>query len=198
VWRGPDGLMSTAVRSLLADGTSTLAAGAVLLSLPMGEGGMLGADPDGRLTLRGAGYMPFSLVTFSLFSEPTDLGEVQADRSGSFEVSVLIPASAGASRHTLRISGVDSDGAVIVLDVGVSSAGASPLPADGPADRPADSEPRYEQLPGPDASSASEGGSAAAGVSPAGGSGLPSGWPMRALVLLAVSAVAAAVIRFRR
>jgi hypothetical protein len=78
------------------------------------------------MTLRGEGYLPFSTVALYVYSEPTFLGNVIADKDGRFTVDVTIPASLAKGEHSLVASGVDFNGNPYVMrsDFTVAAAGA--------------------------------------------------------------------------
>ncbi len=78
------------------------------------------------MTLRGEGYLPFSTVALYVYSTPTFLGNVTADKDGRFTVDVTIPASLANGEHSLVASGVDFNGNAYVMrsDFTVGAAGA--------------------------------------------------------------------------
>lgn len=79
-----------------------------------------------KMTLRGEGYLPFSTVALYVYSTPTFLGNVTADKDGRFTVDVTIPASLANGEHSLVASGVDFNGNSYVMrsDFTVGAAGA--------------------------------------------------------------------------
>nr|WP_240942099.1 fibronectin type III domain-containing protein [Planosporangium thailandense] len=76
------------------------------------------------VTLSGSGYAPDSPVQIVVYSSPKVLKTVTTDGTGSFSVSVTLPAGLTGS-HTLVAGGVGPDGAYryLTLPVTVSAAG---------------------------------------------------------------------------
>ena len=68
----------------------------------------------------GSGFAPRSKVVVWLFSEPTKVGEIEADSNGNLEAIISVPAELEAGEHTLQISGQHPDGSTRALVIGVS------------------------------------------------------------------------------
>lgn len=60
--------------------------------------------------LHGTGYLPNSLISVIVYSTPQVLTTVQTDASGSFDVTVTVPAGLASGNHTLVAAGVDPSG----------------------------------------------------------------------------------------
>ena len=68
----------------------------------------------------GSGFMPGTLATVWLFSEPNLLGEVSVDSDGSFDgTSIAFPENLTAGEHTVQIQAVGSDGFIRSANIGV-------------------------------------------------------------------------------
>ncbi|MCU1670558.1 MAG: exported protein of unknown function, partial [Blastococcus sp.] len=63
-----------------------------------------------QVKLHGTGYMPNSLVSVLVYSTPQVLTTVMTDASGSFDVTVTVPAGLPNGHHTLVAAGVDPAG----------------------------------------------------------------------------------------
>ncbi len=82
---------------------------------------------DGRLVLNaqsmasfsGSGFAPNSKVVIWLFSEPTELGTVMTDYTGSFEGTLPLPNAIAAGDHTVQLNGETSAGETRSVSVGV-------------------------------------------------------------------------------
>jgi hypothetical protein len=83
------------------------------LSVP---GGGAGSGATGEVVkghevnLHGTGYQPNSLISVILYSTPQVLTAVMTDASGSFDVTVTVPAGLASGHHTLVAAGVDPSG----------------------------------------------------------------------------------------
>ena len=53
------------------------------------------------LTVKGTGFAPESPVTFTLHSDPIDVGSATADENGAFSATITVPASTEAGDHTI-------------------------------------------------------------------------------------------------
>jgi titin len=63
-----------------------------------------------QVKLHGTGYQPNSLVSVLVYSTPQVLTTVMTDASGSFDVTVTVPAGLPNGHHTLVAAGVDPSG----------------------------------------------------------------------------------------
>ncbi|SEP22349.1 fibronectin type III domain-containing protein [Trujillonella endophytica] len=88
---------------------------------PAGQTGSVAVGSP--VTFSGSGYLPGSTVTLLVYSEPQVLTTVVADASGSFTVTVTVPAGLVAGQHTLVASGVDLTGALRYLTLPITVAG---------------------------------------------------------------------------
>jgi hypothetical protein len=75
-----------------------------------GDGSPLGAGatvtPSSTLILRCDGFVPGSLVTFTVHSTPVVLARVAADSSGSVTATVVLPSTLTTGAHTLTATSV--------------------------------------------------------------------------------------------
>lgn len=67
-----------------------------------------GSSPGDTITLKGAGYQSGEALEIWLLSTPVQLATVTADASGTFSVTVTIPASTPPGAHTLEVRGAQS------------------------------------------------------------------------------------------
>jgi titin len=89
-------------------------------------GGGAGSGKTGEVVkghevkLHGTGYMPNSLVSVIIYSTPQVLTAVTTDASGSFDVTVTVPAGLASGRHTLVAAGVDPAGQTRYLNLPIT------------------------------------------------------------------------------
>jgi hypothetical protein len=93
-------------------------------------------DQSSRGTTSGSGFLPGTLATVWLFSEPTLMATVTVDENGEFSSEFLVDSRLIApGEHTLQIQGVGTDGFIKAANLGVvveepvvlSASGASAL-----------------------------------------------------------------------
>jgi len=71
-------------------------------------------------TTLGNGFLPGTLATVWLFSEPTLMTTVTVDDNGEFSAEFLVDArSIAPGEHTLQVQGVGSDGFIKAANLGV-------------------------------------------------------------------------------
>ena len=73
--------------------------------------------------MSGSGYMPNSTVTLLIYSTPQILTTVVTDATGSFTVTVTVPAGLAPGKHTLVASGMDTHGNVRTITLPVTVVG---------------------------------------------------------------------------
>jgi hypothetical protein len=89
-------------------------------------GGGAGSGATGEVVkghdvkLHGTGYMPNSLVSVIIYSTPQVLTAVQTDASGSFDVTVTVPAGLANGHHTLVAAGVDPSGQTRYMNLAIT------------------------------------------------------------------------------
>jgi YVTN family beta-propeller protein len=102
----------------------------------------VGEDGDGDAIVRlersstgtagGSGFLPGTLATVWLFSDPTLMATVTVDDTGSFSADFLIDGRLIApGEHTLQIQGVGADGFIKAANLGVVVDEPSPLTSRG-------------------------------------------------------------------
>ena len=71
-------------------------------------------------TATGTGFLPGTLVTVWIFSEPVRLATVTVDGDGGFTLEFLADATTIApGEHTLQVQGVGQDGLIKAVNLGV-------------------------------------------------------------------------------
>lgn len=81
-----------------------------LLQLTMGE----------TVALEVTGFAPGQPIYLWLFSDPTEMGYVTADKDGNFSGTVPVPGGLPVGSHTLQVNGVSADGQVRSVALGVT------------------------------------------------------------------------------
>jgi hypothetical protein len=98
------------------------------LAVPSGPGSTGSVVKGQQVTLHGTGYAPNSLISVIIYSTPQVLTTVMTDGSGSFTVSVTVPAGLPDGHHTLVAAGVDPSGQTRYLNLGITvTAGSAEL-----------------------------------------------------------------------
>jgi outer membrane protein OmpA-like peptidoglycan-associated protein len=87
--------------------------------LPLNREQALVIETQSLAKVEGNGFQPDSPVQVYLLSTPTFLGTVTTTTTGSFEGTVLLPASIQPGRHTLQSNGFTPDGQIRSVSVGV-------------------------------------------------------------------------------
>ncbi|MCA1845150.1 MAG: hypothetical protein LC792_18545 [Actinobacteria bacterium] len=85
--------------------------------------------PGQPVAVAGDGYAPGTPVTITFQSTPVVVGTTRADSSGRFSVKVRVPADAEAGAHSIKSSGMGSDGRMRVLSAAVTVDGPAPAAA---------------------------------------------------------------------
>ena len=73
----------------------------------------------GVVTIEVTGFAPVSLIDVAIFSDPTNLGVVETDSTGSFTGELGIPSSVVAGPHTIKLDGLTPDGLLMTVSIGV-------------------------------------------------------------------------------
>lgn len=85
--------------------------------------------PGEEVTIGADGYAAGTAVTNTFESEPVTIGRVQASSAGAFTTKVRIPADASPGKHTLKATGLNSDGGNMrVASAAVTISGTSAAP----------------------------------------------------------------------
>lgn len=91
--------------------------------------------PGEAIVVSGTGWLPDSIVTFTLFSDPVELGTAQVAADTSFSAELEIPSSVAPGTHTLRVSGTGANGEPrveeLTIEVVASAAGRAALATTG-------------------------------------------------------------------
>ena len=99
----------------------------VSLEAADGDGTALNLDDSGNIILNsdrnvsfsGTGYAPGSTVKVWMFSDPTSVTQVTADKNGDFTGLAQIPAGLPDGEHTLQLNGVNKEGQIRSVAMGV-------------------------------------------------------------------------------
>jgi titin len=96
------------------------------------------ASRGDRVELAGSGFGPATEVDVTLHSNPIGLGRVTTDSSGSFTLAITVPQAAAVGSHNVVATGVDANGASLVLSAPfeVRGAAASTRGSSGPVGLP--------------------------------------------------------------
>lgn len=70
--------------------------------------GALRMEQGAQARVSGFGFLPGTVVTVWLFSEPRQLGQIPVQADGTYDGSVRIPVDVPLGRHTLQANGVDN------------------------------------------------------------------------------------------
>ncbi len=76
----------------------------------------------GTIAVEASGFKPGSNVVITLESDPVNLGTFVADSAGRVATNVVVPADFPIGPHTLKLTGTDIAGAVLVLSTGITVA----------------------------------------------------------------------------
>lgn len=76
----------------------------------------------GTIAVEASGFKPGSNVVITLESDPVNLGTFVADSAGRIATNVVVPADFPVGLHTLKLTGTDIAGAVLVLSTGITVA----------------------------------------------------------------------------
>ena len=87
--------------------------------LNLDDSGNIILNSDRNVSFSGTGYAPGSTVKVWMFSDPTSITEVTADASGEFTGQAQIPAGLPDGEHTLQLNGVNKDGQIRSVAMGV-------------------------------------------------------------------------------
>ena len=72
------------------------------------------------VTLEVTGFAPGQPIYLWLFSDPTEMGYVTADKNGNFSGTVPVPGGLPIGSHTMQVNGVSADGSVRSVALGVT------------------------------------------------------------------------------
>jgi hypothetical protein len=101
--------------------------GALTLTHGGGPGGTFA--PGASIEVQGSGFAPEAPVTVAMYSEPESLAETAADPQGHLDVTVKLPATLKAGRHTLVALGASANGTGIALTAPITVATAAAVSA---------------------------------------------------------------------
>jgi hypothetical protein len=99
--------------------------------LNLDDSGNIILNSDRYVSFSGTGYAPGSSVKVWMFSDPTSVTQVTADASGDFKGLAQIPADLPDGEHTLQLNGVNKDGQIrsVAMGVLIAPVAAPVLPA---------------------------------------------------------------------
>lgn len=107
---------TTTTTTTTAPSTTTTAPAPSLLASP------INVDQGGTIAVEASGFKPGSNVVITLESDPVNLGTFVADSAGRIATNVVVPADFPTGPHTLKLTGTDIAGAVLVLSTGITVA----------------------------------------------------------------------------
>jgi hypothetical protein len=87
--------------------------------LNLDDSGNIILNSDRNVSFSGTGYAPGSTVKVWMFSDPTSVTQVTADESGEFKGLAQIPAGLPDGEHTLQLNGVNKNGQIRSVAMGV-------------------------------------------------------------------------------
>jgi LPXTG-motif cell wall-anchored protein len=87
--------------------------------LSLDDSGNIILNSDRNVSFSGTGYAPGSTVKVWMFSDPTSVTQVTADESGKFTGLAQIPAGLPDGEHTLQLNGVNKNGQIRSVAMGV-------------------------------------------------------------------------------
>ena len=112
---------------------SSLPASSGSLTLTQGGGSGGTFAPGASIEVQGGGFASDAPVTVAIYSQPESLAETAADDQGHLDVTVQLPATLEAGRHTLAALGNSAKGTgialtapITVVTAGAASAAGSP------------------------------------------------------------------------
>jgi hypothetical protein len=87
--------------------------------LNLDDSGNIILNSDRNVSFSGTGYAPGSTVKVWMFSDPTSVTQVTADANGDFTGLAQIPAGLPDGEHTLQLNGVNKEGQIRSVAMGV-------------------------------------------------------------------------------
>lgn len=106
--------VTTTTTSTIVSTTTTSAPAPALVASPTN------VFPGDTIAVNASGFAPGSNVVITLESDPVNLGTYVADSAGRIATNIVVPADFPAGNHTLRLTGTDIAGAIVVLTTGVT------------------------------------------------------------------------------
>lgn len=88
--------------------------------VPLDADGTLRLDAGDSVVIDATGYTAGAEIEAWMFSTPTKLGMMTADAAGKVSATFAVPASIERGSHRLVLSGKNSNGADVVLSVGLA------------------------------------------------------------------------------
>jgi hypothetical protein len=87
---------------------------------PLSTDGTMTVAHDDRLTVTGNGFGPLQPVEVWAFSTPLALGATTTDAQGVLSVEVAIPQALEPGAHTLQLVGLDTNGSIRAVSLGIT------------------------------------------------------------------------------
>ena len=76
--------------------------------------------PGDTIAVNASGFKPGSNVVITLESDPVNLGTYVADSAGRIATNIVVPTDFPAGNHSIKLTGTDIGGAVLVLTTGIT------------------------------------------------------------------------------
>jgi Bacterial Ig-like domain (group 3) len=103
------------------------------LTLTTDQGDITVAAPGQDIVFIGTGFLAYSTVVVTIYSDPIVLGTVTTDGDGNFHAPITVPASLASGQHTIVAQGVAPDGSPRAMALKLTVAvGRAILPITGP------------------------------------------------------------------
>ena len=80
--------------------------------------GVLRVYPDDIVDVELSGFIPGTIYTVFMFSEPVELGRGVMDAQGNIVTSLLVPKDVEPGEHTIQVNGVGPGGEMVSVSVG--------------------------------------------------------------------------------
>jgi len=100
--------------------TATIGATSNGVALALNSNGNLVVPTGASITVSAKGYTPNEPVELWLYSTPTKLMDLIADKNGAVSTQATIPANISEGNHRLVLNGVSTAGDTVVIGVGIA------------------------------------------------------------------------------
>ena len=106
--------VTTTTTSTIVTTTTTTAPAPAIVASPTN------VFPGDTIAVNASGFKPGSDVVITLESDPVNLGTFVADSAGRIATNIVVPTDFPAGNHTIKLTGTDIGGAVLVLTTGIT------------------------------------------------------------------------------